>query len=179
MNKFKDQKKPAQSQLRLFFPSFNWLTNFLGTASGILSFCIVLLVTADVIIRAMRFSISGTLEISRLTLAWICFASLVYTYRTGQHVRVTVFIDRLGKRSRALAEAISCLFGSFLMMTLFFGSVPFFLDSWKVREVFNIDIDLPYWLAKFSVPVGSLAFGLVYLVDFFSQTAKAFSKRKD
>ncbi len=150
--------------------------SFLGTVSGMLSFFIVLIVTADIAMRMMRFPVSGILEISRLTLAWVCFASLVYAYKTGSHVRVTIFTDKLGSRGRTIAEAISCLFGAFLLLTLFFGSVPFFLESWKVKEVFNIDIDLPYWLAKLAVPVGSLIFGLVYLVDFFTSVSKAFTR---
>jgi TRAP-type C4-dicarboxylate transport system permease small subunit len=169
------QKKAAPGQ------SFSSLVgkrvvSFLGTVSGIFSFFIVLIVTADIAMRTMRFPVSGILEISRLTLAWICFASLVYTYKTGAHVRVTIFTDKLGNRGRAIAEAISCLFGAFLLLTLFFGSVPFFLESWKVKEVFNIDIDLPYWFAKLAVPVGSLIFGLVYLVDFFTAMSKAFAR---
>lgn len=137
----------------------------LGSISGLLSFALVVLISTDVALRVVRFSISGTLEISRLTLAWICFSALVYTYTTGSHVRVTVFTDKFGKRGRRATEILACLFGASLMLMLFWKSVPFFWESWRVREIFNVDVDLPYWLAKLSVAVGTFVFALVYLVD--------------
>ncbi|MBW1785114.1 MAG: TRAP transporter small permease [Deltaproteobacteria bacterium] len=146
----------------------------LGSISGLLSFALVLLITTDVILRTLRFSMSGTLEISRLTLAWICFSALVYTYTTGSHVRVTIFTSRFSKRGQRVAEIIACLFGASLMLALFWKSVPFFWESWKVKEIFNVDVDLPYWLAKLSVAVGTFVFGLVYLIDLFANLVRFF-----
>jgi TRAP-type C4-dicarboxylate transport system permease small subunit len=148
----------------------------LGSVSGLLSFALVLLITTDVILRVLRVQMSGTLEISRLTLAWICFSALVYTYTTGSHVRVTIFTSKLSVRGQRATEIVSCLFGVCLMSALFWKSVPFFWESWKVKEIFNVDVDLPYWLAKLSVAVGTFVFGLVYLIDLIGNFIRLFRR---
>ena len=145
----------------------------LGSISGLLSFCLVILISIDVVIRWLRIPMSGTLEISRLTLAWICFSALVYTYTSGSHVRVAIFTDRFKGRRKILAELLSVSMGLFLMVSLCWKAVPFFIESWKVREIFNVDIDLPYWLAKLSVAVGTFVFGLAYIMDFILGVVRA------
>ena len=139
--------------------------NGLGSLSGLLSIGLVVLISIDICLRTMRVPMRGVLEISRLTLAWICFSSLVYTYVRREHVRVTIFTNLMGRRLKAVAEIISCLLGAALMFAIFFKGTPFFLESWEVREVFNVDVPLPYWLAKLAVPVGSLVFALIFTVD--------------
>jgi C4-dicarboxylate transporter DctQ subunit len=151
----------------------------LGSISGILCFGIVLLVSIDVILRALRVPMSGILEISRLTLGWICFSSLVYTYTRRQHVSVTVFVDRMPKKLRTITEILACFLGALLMFAVFWKSVPFFLQSWSVKELFNVDVPLPYWLAKLSVPVGTFVFGMVYFADLVRAIIRIFRKSGD
>lgn len=148
----------------------------LGSVSGILCFGIVLLVSLDVLLRALRVPMSGILEISRLTLGWICFSSLVYTHTRRQHVGVTVFVERMPEKWRKISEIVACFLGALLMFAVFWKSVPFFLQSWTVREVFNVDVPLPYWLAKLSVPVGTFVFGMVYLADLIRAIIRIFRK---
>lgn len=148
----------------------------LGSVSGILCFGIVLLVSVDVILRALRVPMSGILEISRLTLGWICFSSLVYTYTRRQHVSVTVFVEIMPEKWRTITEIVACFLGALLMFAVFWKSVPFFLKSWSVRELFNVDVPLPYWLAKLSVPVGTFVFGMVYLADLIRAIVRIFRK---
>jgi C4-dicarboxylate transporter DctQ subunit len=148
----------------------------LGSISGILCFGVVLLVSLDVLLRALRVPMSGILEISRLTLGWICFSSLVYTYTRRQHVSVTVFVERMPKKWRTISEILACFLGALLMFSVFWKSVPFFLQSWAVREVFNVDVPLPYWLAKLSIPVGTFVFGMVYLADLVRAIVRIFAK---
>jgi TRAP-type C4-dicarboxylate transport system permease small subunit len=175
LTKLSDTKKTASGFVRSIIDKASVI---LGSISGLLSFALVLLISTDVALRLIRFSISGTLEISRLTLAWICFSALVYTYTTGSHVRVTIFISKFGKRGQTAAEILACLFGASLMLMLFQKSVPFFWESWKVREIFNVDVDLPYWLAKLSVAVGTFVFGLVYLIDLVVSLVRLFKKNR-
>jgi C4-dicarboxylate transporter DctQ subunit len=148
----------------------------LGSVSWILCFGIVLLVSVDVLVRALRVPMSGILEISRLTLGWICFSSLVYTFTRRQHVSVTVFVERMPEKWRTISEILACLLGALLMFAVFWKSVPFFLQSWDVREVFNVDVPLPYWLAKLSIPVGTFVFGMVYLADLVRAIIRIFRK---
>lgn len=154
-------------------------SKYLGTISGSLCFGLVLLVSIGIILRAMRLQTSGIFEISCLTLGWICFSSLVYTYTTGEHVKVTIFTSRMPKKWRTISEMLGCLLGSILMLLICWASIPFFLNSWRVKELFNTDVPLPYWLAKLSIPVGTFVFGMVYLADLVTIIIRIFLKRKE
>jgi len=131
-----------------------------GSISGILSLMICLLLTCDIILRIFRVPFSGALEISRLMLGWVCFASLVYTYIEGEHVRVTILLERWSKKVVMVCNIIASIVALSLMLFLLDGSIPFFIKAWHIREGYNVDIYIPYWLSKFSVLIGSLAFSL-------------------
>lgn len=174
-------KSPREKQGRFitFSEILQEASKALGSLGGLLSIGLVLLISIDIFLREIRLPIRGVLEISRLTLAWICFCSLVYTYLRREHVRVTIVTNMLGRKLKAVAEIISCLLGAVLMFAIFYKSMPFFLESWKVREVFNVDTPLPYWLAKLSVPVGSLMFGLLLTADLIYYLAQLFRSPKE
>ena len=134
----------------------DYISSASGLLSGILSFLLMLLISADVLGRYfLDLPILGTLEISRLTLAWICFLGVLYAYTSDSHVRVTFFISRVGPTKRALFEVIACVIALLVFGLLTWKSWLYFWNSWINREWFAAPIRIPYWLAKLSVPVGS------------------------
>jgi len=144
---------------RIFWHGIGKISLISGVISGVLSFLLMFLITFDVTGRYFFDSpITGTLEISRLTLAWICFLGLIYAYTEDAHVRVNFFIIRMGHRWRTLFELFACLVGLFLFGFLTWKSWNYFWSSWIRREWFAAPIPIPYWLAKLSVPVGTFTF---------------------
>lgn len=156
----------------------DYFGKLLGATSGLLSLGLVLFISLDVLLRYLKIPMSGALEISRLVLGWICFCSIVFCYLKDSHVRVTLVIDKLSPRRRAIAEGIACLLGGILMFSAFFTSVRFFWESVKVLEIFSLDIPLPYWLAKLSVPVGTLIFALLFLYNLIRQIRLAIAEKE-
>ena len=139
----------------------------------------MLLISADVLGRYfLDLPILGTLEISRLTLAWICFLGILYAYTSDSHVRVTFFISRVGPKKRALFEVIACLIALLVFGLLTWKSWLYFWNSWINREWFAAPIRIPYWLAKLSVPVGSFMLCIAIFFYMGSYLLKIFGKNE-
>jgi len=148
-----------------------------GRISGILSFILVFFISADVILRYFfDMPIPGTHEISRLTLAWICFLGVFYGYTVDAHVRVTLITSRFpGKNS--LFEVIACAFGLLIFGFLSYDASFYFWDSWINREVYPAPIAVPHWLAKLATPVGAFFIFLTLFASMISHLANLSSKK--
>ena len=148
------------------------LSSFAGKFSGILAFILMFFISADVAFRYFLNSpIPGTFEISRLSLTWICFLGIFSGYSSKAHVRVTILTSRLPKYQSHF-EFIAGIFWLLVFSFLIFESTFFFWDSFMNREAFPGLIPVPYWLAKLSMPVGSL----LLLIAVFFNTAFHFLK---
>ena len=148
-----------------------------GKISGILSFILVFFISADVILRYFfNMPIPGTHEISRLTLAWICFLGVFYGFTVDAHVRVTLITSRFPKK-RPLFEVIACAFGLLIFGFLSYDSIFYFWDSWINREVYPAQIPVPHWLAKLATPVGAIFIFLTLFTSMISHLANLSSKK--
>lgn len=77
---------------------------------------------------------------------------------TDSHVRVDVFHERLGLRSRAWIElyGLLLLFFPFVLLILYF-SIPFVAYSWATAEISDAPGGLPLrWLIKSVIPLSML-----------------------
>src|SRR5258705_191154 len=100
--------------------------------------------------------------------AWLCAASAVFalghTFRHGELVRVGLWLDMLGGRTRWLAEVFSlgvtALFTSYMMWAV----ARFVYESWQFNEVAQGLLRVPIWIPQMSFVLGILIF-LVAVLD--------------
>jgi TRAP-type C4-dicarboxylate transport system permease small subunit len=152
------------------------VSSIAGKISGFLSFLLMLLISADVFLRYFfNTPIPGTNEIARLTLAWICFLGIFYAYTNKAHVRVTLLINRL-PRYKPHFELIACFFALVIFSFLTYKSSLYFWESWINRELYPAPIPVPHWLAKLSMPIGSLCMLLAAFFNMISQFFKILDK---
>ena len=131
------------------------------------------LVVVDVAFRYMFNSpIPGATEGTELILPYIVFLALGYTLATGGHVRVTILLSRLGRISKQIAELIDSLIGmAFFGILTYFAWVHFW-ESFVILEFMMAPIKLPWWVGKFSMPMGFF----VIFVQFLLNALKAGSR---
>lgn len=172
------KKRTLSQYVPTMLAKINRVSTVAGTISGILAFCLMIWISADVFLRFFFDKpIPGSSEISRIALAWICFLGIVYAYTRNAHVRVTLFISRFPKY-RPLFEFIACSFGVLIFGVLTYMSWLYFWDSWINQEFFPAPITVPYWLAKLSMPVGVFIFAIALLLNMISHILDLFEKRQ-
>src|SRR5690606_35403793 len=95
-----------------------------------------------------------------LELQWYLFGAIFllasgYTYLRNEHVRVDVFSSRFPAKVQVWIEIIGIVFFIFPAAGLIFWlSLPYFYDSWRLQELSSNTGGLIRWPAKLLIPVG-------------------------
>ena len=91
------------------------LERFLSVIDGIASaaiFAIMILITADVISRALlNKPFTGTAEIVSSIIIIVCFFEIPYVAVKGGHVRTTMLYDKAGVKGKLVINMIAALLG--------------------------------------------------------------------
>lgn len=124
---------------------------------------IVVLVSAGNAVsrKVLNMSSNAWLELQWYLFGAIFLLAAGYTYLRNEHVRVDVLAARFPARVQATIEILGILF--FLLPAaalVFWLSIPYFYDSWRIQELSSNTGGLIRWPAKLLIPVG---FGLLVL----------------
>jgi TRAP-type C4-dicarboxylate transport system permease small subunit len=140
----------------------------LYTASGVLaaialaSICALML--AQAFGREAGILIRGADDI----VAWLCaacaFLALGHTFRSGDLVRVGIFLDRLAPPARRIAELVALGFTALFTAYILWAVARFVYGSWEFNEVAQGLIRVPIWIPQMSLVIG-IAIFLVAVLD--------------
>jgi TRAP-type C4-dicarboxylate transport system permease small subunit len=100
--------------------------------------------------------------------AWLCaataFLALGHTFRSGDLVRVGVFLDRLPPRARWVAEVVALGITTIFAAYILWAVTRFVYDSWAFNEVAQGLIKVPIWIPQLSLVAGMAIF-FIAVVD--------------
>lgn len=110
--------------------------------------------------RALGFLLRGADDM----VAWFCAASaflaLAYTFRNGEHVRVSLLLNGLHGQARRHAETF-CLVAALVVAAYATWAVSSFaFESWKFGELAQGLIQIPIWIPQLSLVFGMLVFSI-------------------
>jgi len=99
--------------------------------------------------------------------SWLCAASaflaLGHTFRKGELVRVGLWLDMLGARSRWVAELFALGLSAVFVGYMLWAVVRFVYQSWQFHEVAQGLITLPIWIPQMSFVIGVVIFFVAVL----------------
>jgi len=135
-----------------------------GVAAAIAMAGICVLMLAQAFGREAGILIRGAEDI----VAWLCaacaFLALAHTFRSGDLVRVGVFLDRLPGRLRWYAELVALGVTMIFVAYILWAVTRFVYDSYAFNEVAQGLIRVPIWIPQLSLPIG-IAIFFVAIVD--------------
>ena len=148
--------------------------------SGILAAIFLILVATFILIgissRIFDFYIRGLSEYSGYCMAASTFFALAYTFSEGGHIRITLFLEKMGSRLKRIFElwclSISSIFSGFLF---FYFSKMLFV-SYKFQERSEGADEILIWIPQTSVAIGSLIF---FICVFHQFILTIFNKSND
>lgn len=127
-----------------------------------LTLVVVIVSAANAISRkAFHMSSNAWLELQWYLFGAIFLLAAGYTYLRNEHVRVDVLAARFPVKAQVSIEIFGILF--FLLPAaalVFWLSLPYFYESWRLQELSSNTGGLIRWPAKLLIPVG---FGLLIL----------------
>jgi TRAP-type C4-dicarboxylate transport system permease small subunit len=125
---------------------------------------ILLMVLASVVGRAAGFNLRGSDAYAGYAMAAASFLALAHTLKRGEHIRVSLFLDRFGGRFRRPLEIWSHAAGSFLCALLALFSARLVWQSHVFNDISQGNDATPLWIPQVAMAVGSVVL-LVAMVD--------------
>jgi TRAP-type C4-dicarboxylate transport system permease small subunit len=125
---------------------------------------ILLMVLASVVGRLAGFNLRGSDAYAGYCMAAASFLALAHTLKRGEHIRVTLFLDRFDGRLRRPLEIWSHLAGAFFCASLAFFSVRLVVLSREFHDISQGNDATPLWIPQLGMALGSLVL-LLAMVD--------------
>ena len=142
----------------------NRLYDGAGVAAAVAMVAICVLMLAEAAGREVGLPIQGADDI----VAWLCaacaFLALGHTFRSGDLVRVGVFLDHLSGRARWYAEIWALGITAVFTIYMLWACTKFVYDSYVFKEVAQGLIRAPIWIPQLSLVVG-IAIFLIAVLD--------------
>jgi len=147
-----------------FAKKINWIA-----AGAVLA--MMLLTTADIVLRAFRRPIPGTYEIVGLMGSLAVSFSLAYTSIEKGHIAVDFLVNRFSAPVQALICATNALTATLLFAVITWQSILYGTDFLLRGEV-SMTIQMPIYPFVYGVAAGCGLLCPVMLVDFLSALRK-------
>lgn len=137
--------------------------NSLGALGAFFIFATLAIEVAGIALRALGFSMAGADAYAGYFLAAGSFLALGYALRQGDHIRVTLILQRLHGRARWWMEVLCLAIASALSMYFAFFAAKLVWGSYAFRDVSqNVDAT-PLWIPQLSMAIGLAGLALAFI----------------
>ena len=147
--------------MRAFLDSLYRLSGALAAVGMVAT---LVLVATGIVTRPLGIYLPGTDDYAGYAMAACGFFALAYTFKHGEHIRVSLVLERVGPRLRAALEWFSLATGTAVAATLAFYSVRLVLQSHEFEDISQGVDATPLWIPQLTMAFGSLVL-LIALVD--------------
>ena len=125
---------------------------------------ILAMVLASVVGRLAGFNLRGSDAYAGYCMAAASFLALAHTLKRGEHIRVTLFLDRFGGRLRRPLEIWCHVAGTFFCGVLAWYSVHLVMQSREFNDISQGNDATPLWIPQIGMALGAVVL-LVAMAD--------------
>ena len=123
----------------------------------------LVMVLVGILERYIDFHLAGTDSYAGYCMAAAGFLALAHTFKRGEHIRVTLLLDRAGRCRRGL-EIWALAAGTLLAALFACYSVRLAYQSWDFHDVSTGNDATALWIPQIPMALGTIVL-LVALVD--------------
>jgi TRAP-type C4-dicarboxylate transport system permease small subunit len=127
-----------------------------GALAGVCLLAIGVLVLLSIVTRLAGVYVAGLTDYAGYAMAASSFLALAYTFGTGGHIRVELFLDRLSGRRRRWAELWCLAAGTFLAGYLAWFAVKMVQVSHMLGDVSESADATPLWIPQSAMAIGAV-----------------------
>jgi TRAP-type C4-dicarboxylate transport system permease small subunit len=132
----------------------------LAALAGVAMVAAFVAVGLGVVARLAGWDIAGLDAYAGYSIAAALFLGLPQTLRRGEHIRVTLLLDRAGPRLRNAMEWWALGAGLALALYLAFFAVRLVLSSHEMHDVSQGADATPLWIPQLAMALGCIGFAL-------------------
>ena len=132
---------------------------FLYHAAGILAAVFMIgtlaMVLASVLGRMMNFNLRGSDAYAGYSMAAAGFLALAHTLKRGEHIRVTLILERLGAAGRHRLELVAHAIALFFSGMFAFFTARLVYQSYAFIDISQGNDATPFWTTQSSMALGA------------------------
>lgn len=121
------------------------------------------MVLASVLGRMFGFHLRGADSYAGYAMAAAGFLALATTFTRGEHIRVTLFVDRLAGTPRQGLEITAIVIALFFASIFAWFSATLAWQSYSINDVSQGNDATPLWIPQISMALGSAVFAIALL----------------
>ena len=141
-----------------------------GALAAVGMIATLVMVASGIFARPFGIYLPGTDDYAGYAMAACGFLALAYTFKHGEHIRVSLVIERLGPRLRRLTEWFAHAAGLVVAAALAWYAVELAWQSHEFDEISQGIDATPLWIPQLAMAIGAVIL-LIAVVDDFIQVS--------
>ncbi len=132
-----------------------------GAAAWAAALCMIgtlVMILLSIAGRMFDFHVRGTDAYAGYCMAAAAFLALAHTFKRGEHIRVTLFLDRFGPTTHRVLQVWSHGAGLLLAGLLAWFSVRLVWQSFQFNDISQGNDATPLWIPQLAMALGSIIF---------------------
>ena len=139
-------------------------------ASGVLAAAFMIgtlaMVLASVLGRLMNFNLRGSDAYAGYCMAAAGFLALAHTLKRGEHIRVTLILERLAIKGRHRLELVAHAIAAFFSGMFAFFAVRLVYQSYAFNDISQGNDATPLWIPQIAMAAGAVVLFIAVLDEF-------------
>ncbi|ABV92778.1 tripartite ATP-independent periplasmic transporter DctQ component [Dinoroseobacter shibae DFL 12 = DSM 16493] len=136
-----------------------------GALAGVFLVLICVIVTAQIVARQLETIIPSADQFAGFCLAATSFLGLAYSFRSGSHIRVTLFTQLLRGPGGRLALILALAVGAAIAATLAWHTSAMVAQNFARGEVTSGLVPVPLWIPQIGMALGVILFAVAIVED--------------
>jgi TRAP-type C4-dicarboxylate transport system permease small subunit len=137
-----------------------------GVVAGVALIGTLVFVLIGIAGRLFHFHLPGTDAYAGYCMAAAGFLALAHTLKRGEHIRVSLLLERFGPRVTRALELWSHAAGSFFCIVLTVFCVRLVWQSWSFNDVSQGNDATPLWIPQIAMAAGAIVLAVAMFDDF-------------
>jgi TRAP-type C4-dicarboxylate transport system permease small subunit len=135
-----------------------------GGLAAVFTVGVLVAVVMSIATRQLGIHIGGLDAYAGYSMAAAGFLALAHTFKSGEHIRVTLLLSALPGKGRVRLDIFALLVACLIVGNLCWFSIKLVLDSHSYSDISTSDDATPLWIPQLSMAVGTLIF-FIAVVD--------------
>jgi|SRR5690606_662381 len=134
-----------------------------GALAAIFMVGVLVAVVMAIATRQLGVHIGGLDAYAGFSMAAAGFLALAHTFKSGEHIRVTLILSALPAKGRMRLDIAALLIACAITGNLCWFSGKLVLDSFSYNDISTGDDATPLWIPQIAMAVGTLIFFIAVL----------------
>lgn len=134
-----------------------------GGLAAVFTVGVLVAVILSIATRQLGIHIGGLDAYAGYSMAAAGFLALAHTFKSGEHIRVTLVLSALPAKGNLRLDIFALLVACFIAGNLCWFSIKLVLDSYAYNDISTGDDATPLWIPQLTMAVGTVIFFVAVL----------------